>query len=336
MASVSKRSWSWVAMARLHSTEEPVCLDHTICLRYTDKHGGDGAHRPAGGRAGLAADRRSDPRRAGAGGHAARCPAGYGARIGGGSRGEPQHGGGSLPPARSGGFPQAPARRGRGGVGARGAAGCRGRAGALRAQAAAAGGRGARSGSAGGRAAVRAAARIRGRVMVDIREPSLEPEAGGLPGGAAMQAGPFALLAAGALWLWTRWSRLPDRLPAHWNWRGDPDRFVSRTALSLSMPLLIGAAVCLLLLAMQIGIRHGAARAPLRKPSLRILLAAEYLSAVACCGTLAAMATSGRMLTPLLVVCGAGAAGLFVATLAAALNSPRAHARNPAAWHAGF
>ncbi len=102
------------------------------------------------------------------------------------------------------------------------------------------------------------------------------------------------------------------------------------------MPLLIGALVCLLLLAMQIGIRHGAARSPLRKPSLRILLAAEYLSAVACCGALAAMATSGRMLTPLLVVCGAGAAVLFVATLAAALNSPRTRARNPAAWHAGF
>lgn len=172
--------------------------------------------------------------------------------------------------------------------------------------------------------------------MSDIREASLEPEPAGLPGGAFMQAGPFALLAACALWLWAHWSDLPERLPAHWNWRGDPDRFVSRSALSVSMPLFIGAAVCLLLLALQVGIRHGAARAPLRKPSLRLLLAAEYLAAVACCGSLAAMATAGRMLTPLLVVCCAGAAALLIATLAAALNVPRLRARNPAAWHSGF
>ncbi|HET9752317.1 MAG TPA: DUF1648 domain-containing protein, partial [Myxococcales bacterium] len=97
--------------------------------------------------------------------------------------------------------------------------------------------------------------------MTDIREASLEP-APGLPGGAAMQAGPFALLAAGALWLWARWGEVPDRLPAHWNLRGEPDRFVSRSALGVAAPLLVGAAVCLLLLAIQAGIRYGAARSP--------------------------------------------------------------------------
>lgn len=171
--------------------------------------------------------------------------------------------------------------------------------------------------------------------MSDIREASLEPEPGGLPGGVVMQAGPFVLLAAGALWLWARWSELSDPLPAHWNWRGDPDRFVSRTALGIFAPLLIGALVCLLLLAMQVGIRHGAARAPLRRFSLRVLLAGEYLAAVACCGSLAAMATAGHVLTPLVVVCCAGAAALLTATLATALNRPRATARNPAAWHGG-
>lgn len=172
--------------------------------------------------------------------------------------------------------------------------------------------------------------------MSDIREASLEPEAAGLPGGRIMQAGPFVLLAAGALWLWAHWSELPERLPAHWNWRGDPDRFVPRTALGAIMPLLVGAFVCLLLLSLQIGIRHGAARAPLRRFSLRILLAGEYLASVVCCGSLAAMTTGGRILTPLLVISCAGAAALLIATLALALNTPRLRARNPAAWHAGF
>jgi len=171
--------------------------------------------------------------------------------------------------------------------------------------------------------------------MSDVREASLEPERGGLPGGAALQAGPFALLAAGAVWLWARWSELPERLPAHWNLQGQADRFVSRSAFGVFGPLLVGAAVCLLLLAIQAGIRHGAARSALRRPSLWILLAGEYFTAVACCGAVAAMATAGRMLTPALVVCCAAALVLLVATLATVLNVPRPAARNRAAWHAG-
>jgi len=171
--------------------------------------------------------------------------------------------------------------------------------------------------------------------MSDIREASLEPERGGLPGGAAMQAGPFALLAGGAVWLWWRWSEVPERLPAHWNWQGDPDRFVSRSAFAVSEPLLVGAAVCSLLLLIQAGVRYGASRAPLRRPSLWILLGGEYLAAVACCGAMAAMATAGRILTPVLVFCCAGSLALLTATLAAVLHKPRTRARNPAAWRGG-
>ncbi|HET9752371.1 MAG TPA: DUF5808 domain-containing protein [Myxococcales bacterium] len=171
--------------------------------------------------------------------------------------------------------------------------------------------------------------------MSDIREASLEPEQAGLPGGAIMQVGPFALLAVAALWLWAHWRELPERLPAHWSWRGDPDRFISRTALGATMPLLIGTFVCVLLLAIQAGIRYGAVRSPLRRLSLRVLLAGEYLASVACCGSLLAMTTAGRILTPLLVICCAIAAALLAATLAIALNRPRLRARNPAAWHGG-
>ena len=48
------------------------------------------------------------------------------------------------------------------------------------------------------------------------------------------------------------------------------------------------------------------------------------------------MATGGRILTPLLVICCAGAAALLIATLATALNRPRVRARNRDAWHAGI
>ena len=171
--------------------------------------------------------------------------------------------------------------------------------------------------------------------MSDLREASIERDTTQLPGGALGQAGPFLILAAGALWLRARWDDLPARLPMHWNWRGDADRFVPRSPLGVSMPLLLGLALCLLMLVLQLGIRHGAPRTPLRPFTLRLVLACEYFCALTCSGVLGAAVTGGRLLVPLLVACAAGTVALLIATVVMARKTPRLAVRNPAAWHGG-
>ena len=171
--------------------------------------------------------------------------------------------------------------------------------------------------------------------MSNVREASVERDTSRLPGGALGQAGPFLLLAASALWLRARWDDLPARLPVHWNWAGEADRFVSHTASGVAMPLLLGLALCLLLICLQLGLRYAAPRTAMRPFSLRLVLAAEYFAAFTCCGVLAAAATSGRMLKPLLVLTAAGTAALMIAILVMARRTPPTALRNPAAWHGG-
>lgn len=170
---------------------------------------------------------------------------------------------------------------------------------------------------------------------MNVREAEVERDTAGLPGGALGQAGPFVLLAAGAVWLRLRWDDLPARLPMHWNWRGEADRFVARDLPAAALPLLSGLALCLLMGALQLGIRHGAPRSPMRPFTLRLVLAGEYFCALACCGVLAAAVTGGRLLAPLLVFAAAATVALMVAILVVARRTPRPAVRNPAAWHGG-
>lgn len=171
--------------------------------------------------------------------------------------------------------------------------------------------------------------------MSNIREASVERDTARLPGGALGQVGPFLMLAASALWLRARWDDLPARLPVHWNWRGEADRFVSHTASGAAMPLLLGLGLCLLMLCLQLGLRHAAPRSAMRPFSLRLVLAGEYFAAFACCGVLAAAVTAGKLLVPLLVLSGAGTVALLASTILMARKTPR-EVRNPAAWRGLF
>ena len=59
--------------------------------------------------------------------------------------------------------------------------------------------------------------------------------------GALAQAGPFAILAAGALWLLRIFYQLPERIPIHWNARFVADGFVARSRPAVLMPVFLGA-----------------------------------------------------------------------------------------------
>ena len=172
--------------------------------------------------------------------------------------------------------------------------------------------------------------------MSDIRQASIESGSERLPGGILLQVGPFIVLALGAVWLATQWDQLPARLPVHWNFKGEVDRTIARSAPGAAMPLFLGASLALMMLGMQIGIRHGAPRAPGRASVLKVLLAGEYFVAFTCCGVLASVVTAGRLLAPFLVCSAIGVAVMLLVTWLLVRNAPRPEVRNPNAWHAGF
>jgi len=153
--------------------------------------------------------------------------------------------------------------------------------------------------------------------------------------GLPLQAVPFAILAGAALWLARHFYELPERLPIHWNWRGEADGFVGRNGVSVALPLLIGAVVCLMLAALRSGLRRSAPGGALRAATLKVLLAGEYFAALICCGVLAASVTSGRLLKPVLWLAFAAVVGLIVFAARSGRGIPREPERNPAAWRAG-
>jgi uncharacterized membrane protein len=153
--------------------------------------------------------------------------------------------------------------------------------------------------------------------------------------GAVAQIGPFAILALGALWMLRHFYELPERVPIHWNARFQADGFVPRTRALVLMPVIFGAVICLMLHALQAGLRRSAKAGPMRASTVKALLAGEYFAALLCCGVLAASATDGRLLKPVLVIAAAGVLALLVYSIAVMRGVPREPPRNPSAWRAG-
>jgi uncharacterized membrane protein len=151
-----------------------------------------------------------------------------------------------------------------------------------------------------------------------------------------LKAGPFVVLAVGALWLLRHFEELPEKVPIHWNARLQADGFVPRTRALVLMPVFLGAVICLMLRAIQAGLRRSAPAGPLRASTVRTLLAGEYFAALICCGVLVASASDGRMLKPVLLFAAGGVLALLAYTLIASRGVPREFARNPAAWRAGI
>jgi Family of unknown function (DUF5808)/Domain of unknown function (DUF1648) len=76
-----------------------------------------------------------------------------------------------------------------------------------------------------------------------IREAVLAPRAAHLPGGLLLQAGPFAILAAAAIYLRTHWDQIPEIFPVHWGVDGQPNGWSTRTPIGVYGPLIIAAAM---------------------------------------------------------------------------------------------
>lgn len=172
--------------------------------------------------------------------------------------------------------------------------------------------------------------------MSDIREASLHHDASGLPGGVLGQSVPFAILTAAGVWLSAVWNTLPERMPAHWDLHGRPDRFVSRIWYEVSLPLFLGAFACAFLVLIAFLTLRAAPRGAARKPVLRLILAAGILIAAVSSTALAAMVSNGRLFVPILAFI-AAAVLLFIVYGVALLMGYRGKEplRNPPGWR-GF
>ena len=78
-----------------------------------------------------------------------------------------------------------------------------------------------------------------------------------IPGGWALQALPFMVLAAVAVILAMRWPELPARIPVHWGLDGQADRWTERTLVSVFVPMVAAGLMCGLMLAVSVGLVRG-------------------------------------------------------------------------------
>ncbi len=126
---------------------------------------------------------------------------------------------------------------------------------------------------------------------VAIREAPLAARSTRLPGGWKLQAGPFILLGAAALYLNQRWADIPARFPIHWNLDNQPNGWAFRTSASVYGPLVVGALVCLMMAGLayallrwtrpvRIGGAGGEAESHFRRTVVLVLVSTEYLMGI--------------------------------------------------------
>jgi uncharacterized membrane protein len=101
-------------------------------------------------------------------------------------------------------------------------------------------------------------------VGTTVREAVLEHRDTRLPGGWLAQLGPFAILLAGAVYLYLHWDAIPARFPVHWGLGGQPDRWSVRTPMGVYAPILTGALLLTGLGATAFGILHSSRSASVR------------------------------------------------------------------------
>lgn len=88
------------------------------------------------------------------------------------------------------------------------------------------------------------------------REATLVPRRAGGIGFALLQIGPFAILAAAAIYIQMIWDRIPERFPIHWGFDGRPNGWATRSFWGIYGFWLIGLLVCALIELLAYGILH--------------------------------------------------------------------------------
>jgi len=152
---------------------------------------------------------------------------------------------------------------------------------------------------------------------------------------------PLSLLAATGVWLRLHWDRIPARFPTHWDLAGNANGWSTRTIGGVFQPLVVGAAVCSMLMFIRFAISEGlparSGQRNVRTQTLRLLSGVAYLM------SLLFSVISLQPLFPehpsppwLIVFVLTGTAALAIPVIrAAAPDSPAAPATPDDAWKLG-
>ena len=156
------------------------------------------------------------------------------------------------------------------------------------------------------------------------REATLAPRSKGGIAFVLLQLGPFAILAACALYLKANWQRIPERFPVHWGTNGEPNGWSTRSISGVYGPLFMALVLCVLLAsfsyAIKVWTRHIWASGPraqaesrFRHAQVGLLLLVQYFLVATLAGVpfLAPRPDVARMPSPMSVI-----AGTFVFILA--------------------
>lgn len=129
-----------------------------------------------------------------------------------------------------------------------------------------------------------------------VREAPLRARPAQFPGGFRLQAGPFIMLGAAAVYLNQRWADIPARFPIHWDLNNQPNGWSFRTPAGVYGPLMEGGLVCLMMAGLAYGILRwthpvrisgagGEAESHFRRTVALVLIAVEYLIGIMFAGT---------------------------------------------------
>jgi uncharacterized membrane protein len=146
-----------------------------------------------------------------------------------------------------------------------------------------------------------------------VREAALGQRRDPMPGGWALQLGPFGLLTLTAVWLHLHWSQIPERVPTHFSGSGLPDAWAPRSWASVYAVPVTGLAACLLLWLIALLVRNSrriqatgvaaVSERTFRRVTLAVVLGSEYVVAWTCGLIALAIVGDARVLlsmTPLL------------------------------------
>lgn len=120
-----------------------------------------------------------------------------------------------------------------------------------------------------------------------LREASLAPRRGSLPGGLLLPALPMLWLLLSTGWVIVHWEQMPSRLPVRYDWHGTPTEWTTLSRLHVFGPAAFMILLCLALAITAYGIVRGPRRIPVNVPEgareskygrgmAEILLACEY------------------------------------------------------------
>lgn len=93
-------------------------------------------------------------------------------------------------------------------------------------------------------------------------------------------AGPLIILAAVALWLHFNWNLIPLRYPVHFNFAGQPNRWVDRSVMGVYGRVIFGAELCLWALILAFAGWFGSRRSRIRRAMLGGVIGLGYFFAV--------------------------------------------------------